>query len=212
MINYRKMGDEMVEVFAKKGERPTLLLHSCCAPCSTYCLEYLTKYFDVTVFYYNPNITKSEEYYHRAKEQQKYLDEVYKGSVKYIEGKYETEKFFEISKGLEDVPEGGKRCFLCYTLRMKATALTAKEMGFDYFTTTLSISPYKNAQWLNEIGFALEKELRQKYFPADFKKKDGYKRSTQLSAEYGIYRQDYCGCVYSEEETKRKRLKENKAE
>ena len=175
MINYMKMGDEIAQSHLSKGEKPTLLLHSCCAPCSTYCLEYLTKYFDVTVFYFNPNITDQEEYFLRAKEQQKYLDNVYKGSVKYVEGRYNTQEFFDMAKGLEEVPEGGKRCFLCYTLRLK------------------------------ETGFSLEKQLGQKYLPVDFKKNNGYKRSTELSDEYGIYRQDYCGCVFSKEETEKRR-------
>ncbi len=205
MINYMKMGDEIAQRHFNSGEKPTLLLHSCCAPCSTYCLEYLTKYFDVTVFYFNPNITDQEEYFLRAKEQQKYLDNVYKGSVKYIEGRYNPQEFFDMAKGLEGVPEGGKRCFLCYTLRLKEAATLAKQMGFDYFTSTLSISPYKNSQWLNEIGFSLEKQLGQKYLPVDFKKNNGYKRSTELSNEYGIYRQDYCGCVFSKEETEKRR-------
>lgn len=205
MINYMKLGDEIAQSHFNKGEKPTLLLHSCCAPCSTYCLEYLTKYFDVTVFYFNPNITDREEYFLRAKEQQKYLDNVYKDSVKYVEGRYNPQEFFDMAKGLEDIPEGGKRCFLCYTLRLKETATLAKEKDFDYFTSTLSISPYKNSQRLNEIGFLIEKQLGQKYFPVDFKKNNGYKRSTELSNEYGIYRQDYCGCVFSKEETEKRR-------
>lgn len=205
MINYMKLGDDIAQERFNKGERPSLLLHSCCAPCSTYCLEYLTKYFNVTVFYFNPNITDKEEYFLRAKEQQRYLSNVHKGSVKYIEGRYNPLDFFDAIKGLEDLPEGGKRCFLCYTLRLKETAKVAKENGLEYFTSTLSISPYKNAQWLNEIGISLEKQLGQKYLPVDFKKNDGYRRSTELSREYGLYRQDYCGCVFSKEETERRR-------
>ncbi len=202
--NYQKLGKEIISTFAE-NQKPSLLLHSCCAPCSTYCLEYLTEFFKVTVFYYNPNITDEEEYLLRKEEQQRYIKEVYGQDVGFIEGDYEVEEFYSISKGKELLPEGGERCYSCYALRLGKTCEEALKGAFDFFTTTLSISPYKNAEWLNEIGFNLQKATGQKYFPADFKKNDGYKRSTELSKSFGIYRQDYCGCVFSKEEIENKR-------
>ena len=177
---------------------PTLLLHSCCAPCSSYVLEYLSEYFSITVFYYNPNIFPEEEFVKRIEEQKMLIQKLpSKHNIQFIAGEYDSEKFYEMSKGLEKVPEGGERCFKCYELRLRKTAELAKAGGYDYFTTTLSISPMKNAQKLNEIGEALAEEYGIKYLCSDFKKKNGYKRSTELSREYGLYRQDYCGCVYS---------------
>jgi hypothetical protein len=184
---------------------PTLLLHSCCAPCSSYTLEYLSRYFAITVFYYNPNIYPSEEYYRRVEEQQRLIAEMdFVHPVSFVEGDYDTDRFYEIAKGLEHLPEGGERCFRCYRLRLEQAAAVAKEGGFDYFTTTLSISPHKNAGKLNEIGEALSHQYGVRHLPADFKKKEGYKRSIVLSEEHDLYRQDYCGCVFSQQESRRR--------
>ena len=201
-INYQKEMDKLLAEFEKKGVTPTLLLHSCCAPCSSYVLEYLSNYFHITIYYYNPNISFEEEYKRRVSEQQRFINELpVKNPIKFIEGSYEPSLFFEMSKGLENAPEGGERCFLCYELRLREAARLAKEMDFNYFTTTLSISPHKNAAKLNEIGECLSKEYDVPYLYADFKKKNGYKRSIELSKEYQLYRQDYCGCVYSKNNT-----------
>lgn len=195
-INYQIILDK--EIQALDGRRPSLLLHSCCGPCSTYVLEYLSQYFDITVFYYNPNIYPPEEFEKRTVEQKKLIEKMFPDkSVGFVEGQYDDNRFYEAVKGLEDLPEGGERCFKCYRLRLEETAKKAKEYGFEYFTTTLSISPHKNAQKLNEIGEAVAQEYGLKYLLSDFKKKNGYKRSCELSAEYEIYRQDYCGCVFS---------------
>lgn len=191
----------------KGKEAPRLFLHSCCAPCSSYVLEYLRQYFRITVFYYNPNISMESEYQKRVKEQKRliesYNEQASEGKwypIEIIEGDYEPDVFFEMAKGLEQCPEGGERCFACYELRLLKTAELAVEGKFDYFTTTLSISPLKNAKKLNEIGEKLEKEYGVKWLVSDFKKRDGYKRSIELSKEYGLYRQNYCGCVYSRRE------------
>ena len=201
--NYQKELDQLIErIGAENKGAPTLFLHSCCAPCSSYVLEYLRKYFRITVFYYNPNITEDGEYHKRVAEQKRlissYNENLQKDYlIEVIEGDYEPERFFNIAKGLEQCPEGGERCFACYTLRLNETAKRAKAGDYDYFTTTLSISPLKNAAKLNEIGERLAKEYDIPWLPSDFKKKDGYKRSIELSREYDLYRQDYCGCVYS---------------
>ena len=183
---------------------PTLLLHSCCAPCSSYCLEYLCRYFAVTVFFYNPNISFSEEYQKRAEEQKRLIERYNAENKGYpisiIEGEYEPALFYEMAKGYETCPEGGERCFRCFDLRLRRTAQEAVAGGFDYFTTTLTISPLKNASKLNEIGEVLAAEYGVAWLPSDFKKKNGYKRSVELSAEYDLYRQDYCGCAYSKAE------------
>jgi hypothetical protein len=180
------------------GEPPALLLHSCCAPCSSYVLEYLSRYFRITVFYYNPNIYPDSEYLMRVREQQEFIRRFpAKYPIDFIEGAYDTARFYEMAHGMEELPEGGERCFRCYELRLRETAALAAERGYDYFTTTLSISPLKNADKLNEIGGMLAEEYGVSYLYSDFKKKNGYKRSTELSREYGMYRQDYCGCVYS---------------
>lgn len=180
---------------------PTLLLHSCCGPCSSYVLEYLSTYFKITVFYYNPNITELEEYTKRVQEQKKLIEQLpVKNPVKFIEGKYEPNKFFELSKGLEHLKEGGARCIKCYHLRLEETAKQASLLHFDYFTTTLSVSPYKKADALNEIGMMLSKKYNIPYLYSNFKKKNGYKRSIELSKKYQLYRQDYCGCIYSKQE------------
>ena len=199
-VNYQKELDRILDQLMKdedkKGQR--LLMHSCCAPCSSYVLEYLSNYFEITVFYYNPNIYPPEEYHERAAEQKRFIEQFSaKNPISYIEGDYDTKRFYKMARGLEKVPEGGERCFKCYELRLRESAILAKEGGFDYFTTTLSISPLKNAEKLNEIGEALEKEYGVKHLTSDFKKKNGYKRSTELSKEYELYRQDYCGCVFS---------------
>ncbi|MDP4118907.1 MAG: epoxyqueuosine reductase QueH [Bacillota bacterium] len=198
MINIKKYLEELISDIEKKCEKPTLLLHSCCAPCSSYVLEYLSVYFDITVYYYNPNIYPQEEYSRRLEEQKTFLS-VFKleNGIKFVQGEYLPERFYESIKGLEDCPEGGERCFKCYALRMEEAAKIAKEHGFDYFTTTLSISPHKNAQKINEIGAVLQEKYGVKYLFADFKKKNGYKRSVELSKEYNLYRQEYCGCVFS---------------
>lgn len=195
-INYQIILDK--EIQALDGRRPSLLLHSCCGPCSTYVLEYLSQYFNITVFYYNPNIYPPEEFEKRTVEQKKLIEKMFPdNSVGFVEGQYDDDRFYETVKGLEYVPEGGERCFKCYRLRLEETAKKAQEGDFEYFTTTLSISPHKNAQKLNEIGEAVAKEYGLKYLLSDFKKKNGYKRSCELSARYEIYRQDYCGCVFS---------------
>ena len=175
-----------------------LLLHSCCAPCSSYVMEYLSRYFQITVFYYNPNISAEEEYRKRVLEQQRFIKEFpVKYPVDFVEGDYEPRVFFDTVKGYEQCKEGGERCFLCYELRLKKTAQLAAEKGYDYFTTTLTISPLKNSVKLNEIGLRLGEEYGVPYLLSDFKKKEGYKRSIELSKEYGLYRQNYCGCAYS---------------
>ena len=197
-VNYQIELEKIIKENENNGIVPTLLLHSCCAPCSSYCLEYLASYFRITDFYYNPNITEEEEYRKRETELARLIEEQpHLHKVAFLRGNYEPEKFFEISSGLENCPEGGERCFRCYALRLRETARIAAEKGFDYFTTTLTISPLKNAQKLNQIGLELASEYGVKWLPSDFKKKNGYLRSIELSKEYGLYRQDYCGCVYS---------------
>ncbi|WP_123053709.1 epoxyqueuosine reductase QueH [Clostridium sp. JN-1] len=197
-INYQKKLDEIIKELDDNGEVPSLLLHSCCAPCSSYVIEYLSEYFKITVFYYNPNIYPKEEYLKRKEEQKQFISSIKtKYKVSFMEGDYDDEKFYMLSKGLESENEGGIRCFKCYELRLGKTAEIAKKMNFDYFTTTLSISPYKNAQKLNEIGKNLSEKHGVKYLYSDFKKKNGYKRSIELSKEYHLYRQNYCGCIFS---------------
>ena len=207
-INYQKELDKLIDHLQKEEKVPTLLLHSCCAPCSSYVLEYLSSYFKITVLYYNPNIYPESEYSKRIIEQQTLIGEMdTKYPVQFIAGGYDKEKFYEMAKGLEKVKEGGVRCFKCYELRLRETAEIAKEGGYDYFTTTLSISPLKNAAKLNEIGLKLAEEYGVSYLTSDFKKKNGYKRSVELSAQYGLYSQDYCGCEFS----MRQRLEEQRA-
>ena len=193
-MNYQLEMEKIIN--NKKGNK--LLIHACCAPCSSYVLEYLINYFDITILYYNPNIYPKEEFDKRFSELNKFIKEFpHSNKIDLIKGHYDYNEFLNIAKGLEDVPEGGERCFKCYELRMRESAVYAKNNNFDYFTTTLSISPYKNSNKLNEIGEKLEKELDIKYLYADFKKKNGYKRSIELSKEYNLYRQNYCGCIYS---------------
>lgn len=200
-MNYQKELEKTIEQLQKEQRVPRLLLHSCCAPCSSYVLEYLSEFFDITVFYYNPNIFPESEYTKRIIEQQKLIyDMPMKYSASFIAGPYDSERFYAMSKGMEDMKEGGARCFACYALRLEETAKLAREGEFDYFTTTLTISPLKNAEKLNEIGNKLAEQYGVTYLPSDFKKKNGYKRSIELSKEYGLYRQDYCGCEFSQRE------------
>lgn len=207
--NYQRELEQILEELKKEGKIPKLFLHSCCAPCSSYVLEYLSEYFEITVFYYNPNIYPPREYEERAREQKRFIEQFpARYPISYVEGKYDTKRFYEMAKGLEHIPEGGERCFRCYELRMREAAMLAKEGGYDFFTTTLSISPLKNAQKLNEIGEALQSELGIRHLPSDFKKKGGYQRSTQLSKEYELYRQNYCGCVFSKNEREKVEVSE----
>ena len=200
-VNYHQKMMEMIEQHCREGNAPRLLLHSCCAPCSSYCLELLSQYFEVTVFYYNPNIYPPEEYTMRVAEQDRFIQKFpSKHKISFVEGAYDTEKFYAMAKGMEQLPEGSERCFACYELRLRESAEYAKAHGFDFFTTTLSISPLKNADKLNEIGAKLEAEYGVNYLYSDFKKKNGYKRSTEISNEYDMYRQYYCGCVYSKKQ------------
>lgn len=199
--NYQRELEGIIERNQREGKTPHLLLHSCCAPCSSYVLEYLSRYFKITVFYYNPNIYPEEEYRKRVWEQRQLIEKMpLENEVDFIEGEYEKERFHQMSRGLEGLPEGGERCFRCYALRLEEAAALAKKLGCDWFTTTLSISPMKNAKKLNEIGEELGRVYEVNCLPSDFKKKDGYKRSVELSKTFGLYRQDYCGCVFSKRE------------
>lgn len=190
------------EISALEGRRPSLLLHSCCGPCSSAVLERLTDHFDVTVFYYNPNIEPEEEYRHRLSEQERLLS-LLPGDIPLLPCGYDHEAFAAFAPQMAEEPEGGKRCLRCFALRLEYTALMAREHGFEYFTTTLSVSPHKNADNVNRIGTEAGEKAGVKYLYADFKKKNGYLRSLQLSKEYGLYRQDYCGCLYSKERTEK---------
>ena len=206
-MNYQLELDKLINELQKKqadaaGPVPRLLLHSCCAPCSSYVLEYLSQYFAITVLYYNPNIFPEEEYRKRVAEQRRLIAELpAKHPVDFVEGCYLPEEFFAVAKGLEDAPEGGERCLKCFRLRLEEAARLAAEGGYDYFTTTLSISPLKNAQALNEIGQELSTVYAVQHLPGDFKKRGGYQRSIELSREYELYRQNFCGCVYSMRES-----------
>ena len=202
--NYSRELDAILGTPENKGKK--LFLHSCCAPCSSYVLEYLRNFFRITVFYYNPNITQEAEYRHRVEEQKRLIqifndkairepEEAY--PIHVVEGDYQKQLFFDAVKGLEGCPEGGERCFICYEIRLLETARRAKEAGADYFTTTLTISPLKNASKINEIGDRIGGMADIAFLPSEFKKKNGYKRSVELSKEYDLYRQDYCGCVFS---------------
>ena len=196
--NYQKELEKLIEKQQSEGAKPSLLLHSCCAPCSSYVLEYLAPYFNICDFYYNPNISPKQEYEDRKEELVRLISEMgLSTQVTFLEGAYQPEDFFAMAKGLEELPEGGERCFKCYEMRLRESAKIAKEQGAEYFATTLTISPLKNAQKLNEIGEKLAEEYGVKYLPSDFKKKNGYKRSVELSAQYELYRQNYCGCVFS---------------
>lgn len=196
--NYQKELDNLIQTVSNEKIVPTLLLHSCCAPCSSYCLEYLSHYFHITIFYYNPNITEFNEYHKRVAEQKRLIKELsVTYPIQFLEGDYNPKQFLTLTKGFESLSEGGERCFLCYELRLREAAIIAKKNHFDYFTTTLSISPHKNAMKLNEIGERLSNEYKISYLPSDFKKKNGYKRSIELSKEHNLYRQNYCGCIFS---------------
>ena len=201
-INYQRELDQLIEEIEAEGKVPTLLLHSCCAPCSSYCTEYLSQFFAITVFYYNPNIYPDEEYFHRVKEQQRFISEFpTKYPVSFIEGDFEKDRFYsEVAKGLEKEPERGARCTKCFELRLGETAKRAAAEGMDYFATTLTISPMKDVELLNSIGAAMGERYGVEYLATEFRKKNGYLRSTQISKEYDMYRQDYCGCVYSFQE------------
>ena len=204
-INYQLMLDKTIEKILREGERKSLLLHACCAPCSSYVLEYLSQYFDITLYFYNPNIAPEKEYFFRADELERLVEEMGLGeNVKIVNEEYNSDEFYNYIKGLEGEAEGGSRCKLCYELRLGRAAVYAKEHEFDYFTTTLSISPYKNASWLNEIGSKLGERYGVEYLFSDFKKKNGYKRSCELSEKYSLYRQDYCGCEFSKREREEK--------
>ena len=210
-INYQLALDKIIEENQKQQKVPSLLMHSCCAPCSSYCLTYLAQYFRITIFYYNPNISPETEYKKRVKEQIRLIQSLdVKYPISFVEGTYEPEKFYEMAKGLEEVKEGGIRCFACYKMRQREAAYYAKEHGFDYFTTTLSVSPHKNAQKLNEIGLWLQEEVGVAYLVSDFKKKGGYLQSIELSKKYDLYRQDYCGCEFSKRQREQERVAKEK--
>lgn len=199
--NYQKELDKLIESNKASSRVPTLLLHSCCAPCSTYVLEYLSQYFKITLFYYNPNISPQEEYTKRVQEQKNLIECLKtKNKIDFLEGHYDQNEFYTAVKGVEHIKEGGSRCFRCYELRLREAAVIASRQGYDYFTTTLTISPMKNAEKLNEIGECLSHKYGVPHLTSDFKKKNGYKRSIELSTQYGLYRQDYCGCIFSKKE------------
>lgn len=208
-INYQKLLDKILDDIKNAGKRPKLLVHSCCAPCSSYVLEYLSDYFDITVLYYNPNIFPKEEYEKRKSEQIRFINENFPSEqnskhVKFMDCDYEYKKYTAAVRGLENEPEGGRRCAECFRLRLSKTAELAKRGGFDFFVTTLSISPLKNAGVINKIGFETGEKYGILYLPSDFKKREGYKRSIELSAQYGLYRQNFCGCVYSKTEAEKR--------
>lgn len=200
-VNYQKLLDEIIMKNEREDIMPSLLLHSCCAPCSSYTIEYLSQYFSITVLYYNPNISEQAEYEKRKAEQIRLINSMpVKNKVDFLDCRYDSGEFFDIAKGYEDCREGGERCFRCYRLRLEKTARTARDNGFDYFCTTLSISPLKNAQKINQIGYETEKKYGVAWLPSDFKKREGYKRSIELSRAFDLYRQNYCGCIYSKRE------------
>lgn len=199
-INYRIKQEKILKSLDANNP-PRLLLHSCCAPCSSAVLEYLSEYFLITVLYFNPNIYPEEEFLHRIAEQKRLIEELpCKNLVSFEEHGWQPQRFYEAVKGLEEIREGGERCFACYRLRLDETARLAADGGYGYFATTLSVSPYKNAVKLNEIGEELAEKYGVSHLPSDFKKKDGYRRSIELSEKYGLYRQNYCGCVFSQKE------------
>ena len=203
-INYQKKMEQVLAQLKADGRTPRLLLHSCCAPCSSYVLEYLSEFFYITDFYYNPNISPADEYRKRVNEMQRLIREMpMKHPVEFVEGIDDPDRFYEMAMGKEDIPEGGERCFECFEMRLREAAREAVRLHMDYFTTSLSISPLKDAQKLNEIGIRLGKEYGIPYLASDFKKKNGFRRSTELSREYNLYRQNYCGCVYSKRQAER---------
>lgn len=205
-FNFQKMFESELEYIKKTyDKKPKLLLHACCAPCSSYVLECLNCCFDITLYYYNPNISPESEFDYRVCELERLVEEMNLKSVKVVVEKYNYNDFKSIAEGFETLPEGGERCFRCYKLRLEKTALFATENQFDYFTTTLTVSPYKNSYVLNNIGNELSKKYGIKYLFSDFKKKDGYKRSCTLSKKYDLYRQNYCGCIFSKIENEVKK-------
>jgi predicted adenine nucleotide alpha hydrolase (AANH) superfamily ATPase len=204
-MNYQLELDKIIKGIEGQGGNkvPSLLIHSCCAPCSSYVLEYLSDYFAITVYYYNPNIYPEDEYIRRFKEQEELVQAMsLKNPVLFIGGDYEPQKYYQLIKGHENDSEGGNRCAICYRMRLEEAAKVAHEGGYEFFTTTLTISPHKNASKLNEIGEELESIYGVLFLPSDFKKRNGYKRSIELSEEYGLYRQDYCGCIFSKRDGK----------
>ncbi len=212
-VNYAKELEKKIDEFQKEGRIPSLLLHACCAPCSSYCLEYLRQFFDITVFYYNPNIMNEPEYRKRVEEEKRLIAEYnrqvetgnFEGmnsdasarKIDIIEGDYVVKDFLDVVKGLESCPEGGDRCTKCFELRLEESAKVAADKGFDFFTTTLTISPLKDADRLNRIGNEMAQKYNTQFLPSDFKKKEGYKRSIELSHKFDLYRQDFCGCEFS---------------
>ncbi|MCR5100783.1 MAG: epoxyqueuosine reductase QueH [Butyrivibrio sp.] len=219
--NYAKQLEQLIDDFKVRGEHPRILLHACCAPCSSYCLEYLREYFDITLFYYNPNITMADEYHKRVAEAERLIGEYnrqveeqdFEGMnsdenarmIELLEGIYNPSDYINAIKGLESCPEGGERCTKCFELRLEESARIAKEKGYDYFTTTLTISPMKDADRLNLIGQKMGEKYGVKFLPSDFKKKNGYKRSIELSHKFGLYRQDFCGCAFSKAEREKQK-------
>ena len=208
-INYQKQLEEVLKRMKDEGERKRLVLHACCAPCSSYGLEYLREAFALTVFFYNPNLTEQEEYRRRVEEEKRLIalmnGQEGSSQIEILEGRYEPERFLEAAKGLETCKEGGERCVRCFALRLGETARVAAEGGFDFFTTSLTISPLKNSALLNRIGAQEGERYGVRFLPSDFKKNNGYLRSTQLSRLYGLYRQNYCGCIYSKVEASDRR-------
>ena len=206
-MNYEKLMEEQI-LNSKEGS--SLLLHACCAPCSSAVLERLASHFKISILYYNPNITEEKEYQKRLDELRKFISKLnFKYQINIIDSRYEPKEFFKIAKGLEKEKEQGKRCYKCYELRLEETAKVAKEKNFDFFATTLTLSPYKKTSWLNEIGENLSEKYQANYLYSDFKKKNGYKRSIELSKEYNLYRQDYCGCIYSKLEREQNKVNNN---
>ena len=200
-MNYNLLMEEEIDKIKNGSNAPTLLLHACCAPCSSACLERLGNYFKITILYYNPNITSSLEYNKRLSEIKRFIKEFkVKYPIEIIDAKYDPENFIKMTKGMEDLPERSERCYKCYEMRLKETLKVAEENNFDYFATTLTLSPYKKADWLNEIGERISKDSKVRYLYSDFKKKNGYKESIILSHKYNLYRQNYCGCMYSKKE------------
>lgn len=195
--DYNVLMEKELENFS---EKKSLLLHSCCAPCSSAVITRLQEYFNITILYYNPNIEPFDEYIKRKEEQRRFIKE-FNPAIKFMDCDYDNESFKEVAKHLEKEPEGGARCHKCYYLRLSKTGQLAKENGFDYFGTTLTVSPYKNAEVINKIGLELEEKEAIKYLVSDFKKKDGYKKSIELSKKYQLYRQEYCGCLYAKKDT-----------
>ncbi len=212
-MNYHNLMLEEIKSLSSSKEIPRLLLHSCCAPCSSHVIATLTPFFDITILYYNPNIEPYEEYLHRKEEEIRFINEYPNiNKLDIIDCDYDNEKFHEISKNLEDAPEGGARCIKCYTLLMEKTADIAATKNYDYFATTLTVSPLKKSKTLNEIGEYLSKKYQIKYLYSDFKKQNGYLHSIELAKQYNLYRQDYCGCIYSKKERERIRNQKNNQE